>query len=153
MHRNICLRPVVALLGFFLIAHAVVGLAQEGPKLPDGVILVKLPPGEMRKENIIRNGKPILRVTVGKTIIETRELFLGDGKGAIQIEAIKEGMHWVPASGGKGFIFDGSDTSAPGSEIHMEHFLPVEKLKPGSLYITTPSIIFRWGKDAKRPKQ
>ena len=39
-----------------------------------------------------------------------------------------------------------------GSTIGYQNFLPVDKLKAGSLYVTTPSINFLWGIDA-RPKR
>jgi hypothetical protein len=122
---------------------------QEQPALADGVIHVALPPGKVRMENIVRGGKPLLRLTVGKTVIETRTLFLGDSKGVQQFEAIKEGMHWVPAKGGKGFVIDGVDAREPGSTIAVEDYLKVENLKAGSLYVTTPSINFLWGAAAK----
>ena len=126
--------------------------AQERPPLPDGVIHIALPPGPVRMENIVRNGKPLLRVSVGKTVIETRTLFLGDAKGAQQIEAIKEGMDWVPAKGGRGVAIDGVDMHGRGDTIGAEDFLTLDKLKAGSVYVTTPTIKFLWGPAAK-PKR
>ncbi len=123
--------------------------------VPDGVTHVALPPGDLRLENFVRNGKPVLRLTVGKTVIETRTIFLGDGKGATVYEATKEGAHWVPPEGGKGFVVDGAQIFASGSTIGepSPNFITVQKLKPGSVYVTTPSIKFQWGPEAKaKPK-
>ncbi len=90
-----------------------------------------------------------MRVTFGKTVIEAKNIFLGDAKGVQQFEAIKEGMHWVPAKGGKGFVIGGVHKHEPGSSIAVEDYLKVENLKAGSLYVTTPSVKFLWGADAK----
>ena len=108
--------------------------APEPLKLPEGVILVKLPPGEVRMETIQRGGKPILRVTVGKTVIEAKGLYFGDGNGA---------GYWDSATLGASTI-----THFPGSSINQEDYSPLEKLKAGSLFITTPSIRFLFGPDA-----
>ena len=126
--------------------HAV----QEGPKIPDGVIHVKLPPGNIRMERKYRDGKPLLRFSVGQTVIEARSLFLGDAKGVQQFEAIKEGMHWVRGKGGKGTVTDGVEIHTPGALITVRgNFLRVDELKAGSLYVTTPSIIFDFGPASK----
>ena len=121
---------------------------QVSPNLPDGVTHVALPAGEVRKENLLRKGKPTIRLTVGRTVIEARSIFLGDAKGATHFEAIKEGVHWAPASGRKGVVMDGISIDEPGSTIEDADFHPLEKLKSGSLYITTPGIRFRFGPPA-----
>ena len=125
---------------------------KEGAKdlqLPEGVIHVALPPGEVRMENIVRNGKPLIRVTVDKTVIEARSMFFGNAKGATHYEAIKEGIHWAPASGGKGGVIDGVKFIVPGNTIGDPDFHHLEKLKAGSLFMTTPSIRFLFGPEAK----
>ena len=151
-----CVGLWTTLVGITILACSAPGLgAQEGLVLPDGVTHVALPPGELRMENVVRNGKPLLRLTVGKTVIETRTIFLGNGKGATHYEAIKEGMHWVPPEGGKGFVVDGVQTFEPGNTIGepSPNFIRVQNLKPGSIYITTQSIKFEFGPGAKaKPK-
>ena len=124
-----------------LIALAVVGhsisteagnkkAAEKALKLPDGVIHVSLPPGEVRMENIVRKGKYLIRLNVDKTVIEARTMFLGDSKGATHFESTKEGIHWLPASGGKGFLFGNGSVSSrePGSTIEEPDFYPLDKL-------------------------
>ena len=120
-------------------------------RLPDGVIHVALPPGEVRMENIARNGKVFIQLSAGKTVIEAQTMFLGDSKGATRFESTKEGIHWAPASGGKGFIFgNGSpSTREPGSTIGDPDFYALDKLKAGSVFLTTPSVRFVFGPDAK----
>jgi hypothetical protein len=118
--------------------------------LPEGVIHVAMPAGTSRRENIVRDGKPLIRLTVGKAVIEAKSIFLGDAKGATQYEAIEEGMHWVPAKGGKGVVTNGSVTEEPGTSTNDEDFVPLHRLRAGSLFITTPSHIFRWGIEARR---
>src|SRR5262249_10194423 len=78
---------------------------QDGPKIPDGVIHVKLPPGELHMERFLRNDKPVLRFTVGKTVVEGQTLYLGDDKGAIQFEATRQGMHMVGPKGQQGITY------------------------------------------------
>jgi hypothetical protein len=121
------------------------------PKLPDGVVHVQLPPGEVRMENIARVGKPLIRLSVGKTVIEAKSLFLGDSKGATRFESTKEGIHWMPATGAKGFIFGNGSASVrePGSTIEDPDFFTLEKLKAGSIFLTTPSVRFLFGQPAK----
>src|SRR5689334_5864347 len=65
--------------------------------LPEGVIHVSLPPGVIEWERIFKSGKPLLRVTVGKTVIEARNVFIGDGKAAAEAEATRDGIHWPTA--------------------------------------------------------
>ena len=126
--------------------------AQERPSLPDEVIHVALPPGAVRLEKIDRKGKPLLRLSVGKTVIEACNIFLGDFKGATEFEATKDGIHWVRPSGKEGFVFGDVQTHDPGSTIGAEDFLTLNKLKAGSVHVTTPSIKFEWGPAAK-PKR
>jgi hypothetical protein len=126
--------------------------AQERPALPDGVIHVALPPGPVRLENITRNKKPLLRLTAGKLVIETNRLFLGDFKGAQEIEATKLGMNWVTAKGRQPFYIDGVDTHEPGSTTGADDYQIIAQLKPGSLLVTTPSIKFVWGRETINKK-
>lgn len=129
--------------------------AKEGLKLPEGVIHVALPPGEVRMENIARNGKPLIRLSVDKTVVEAQTMFLGDSKGATRFESTKEGIHWAPASGGKGFTFGNGAPSVrePGSTIDEPDYCVPDKLKAGSVFLTTPSIRFVFGTAAKpRPR-
>ncbi len=118
---------------------------KEGPNLPEGVIYVALPPGTVTWERIFKQGKPLLRVSVGQTVIEARNLFIGGGKAATEFEATKEGIHWPSAKGGKRSLMkDGSVTYEPGATIGAleGNFLTVDQLKPGSVYLTTPSTKF-----------
>jgi hypothetical protein len=52
---------------------------------------VALPPGEAQWENVRTKGRMILRVTAGKTAVEGKRLFYGDGKLAVEITAMAEG--------------------------------------------------------------
>ncbi len=100
----------------------------------------------------VKNGKPILRLTAGKAVVEARAVFLGDGKFATQFEATKEGIHWAPTKkGAKGPVVDGQITHEPGSTIGVlgGDYLTVAQLKPGSVYITTPSIKFDFRRTSK----
>src|SRR5262249_28751383 len=99
-------------------------------------------------ERVVRKGNPLLRISVGRNVIQARTIFLGDYKGASQYEAINEGVHHVPPKGGRGFISD-PGWSAEGSSIGAEDFLTLDKLKAGSVFVTTPSIQFLWGPAAK----
>jgi hypothetical protein len=119
---------------------------QEAPALPEGVTHVALPPGTLEMRHILKDGKPLLRLYVGKTVIHGRDLYLGDGKLATKYEAKKEGVHWAGPSGRKGFVFGSGFTHEPGSTIGVEggHYWKVEQLKPGSVYVTTPSVKFEF---------
>ncbi len=111
--------------------------------LPDGVIFIALPPGDLRMEDVERNGKPLLRFSVGKTVVEARELFLGDGKGALHFEATKMGIHDVPPGGGEGGYISGVQTYGEGTVLGTKGgFLKVTQLKTGSIYLIAPSIRF-----------
>src|SRR5207249_6232974 len=63
----------------------------------------------------------------------------------------KEGISWAPASGGKAFVFGNGAPSIrkPGATIDDPDFQTLDKLKAGNVLITTPSIRFVFGKDAK----
>jgi hypothetical protein len=122
---------------------AAVCSGQEAPNLPEGVTHIALPPGTVKMENITKNGKPVLRLTVGKLVIRARDLYIGDGKHATKYEATKEGVHWAGPSGKKGGVTTGY-IHGPGSTIEVQgrDFWTVDQLKPGSVYLTTPSIKF-----------
>jgi hypothetical protein len=122
---------------------AAVCSGQEAPNLPEGVTHVALPPGTLELKNILKNGKPLLRLTVDKLVIHARDLYLGDGKHATKYEATKEGVHWAGPSGRKGGVTNGY-IHEPGSTIGVEggDYWKVGQLKPGSVYLTTPSIKF-----------
>ena len=102
-------------------------------KLPDGVIHVRLPPGEFIVEDIERDGKILLRITAGKTVIETNRFFIGDGNGAALVEAPEKRLN-------------NKLTNEPGSSLDYAKFVTVDKLKAGSLYVTTPSVHVGWVK-------
>jgi hypothetical protein len=125
-------------------------LAQEGLDLPDGVIHIALPPGEVKWEYTIKKAKPFLRLSAGKAVIEAQCVFYGDGKAATRFEATNEGIHWPSSKGKKGFVLDGTMIEEPGSIISVQegNYFTVDQLKPGSLYVTTPSITFRFGRAA-----
>jgi hypothetical protein len=108
-------------------------------KLPEGVIHVRLPPGEFSVEDVERDGKIILRITAGKTIIETKSFFIGDGCGAALVQAPEKRLN-------------NKQVNEPGSSLYYEDFVPVKKLKAGSLYITTPSVSVGWFKSV-RPRR
>ena len=134
----------LAIVGCILAATPLPCSTEEYLDLPEGVIHVALPPGAIKMEYTVKNGKPLLRLTAGKAVIEARTVFLGDGKAATQFEATKEGIHWPSAKGEKGFVVDGEITHEPGSTIGVlgGDYLTVDQLKPGSVYVTTPSIKF-----------
>jgi hypothetical protein len=70
---------------------------------------------------------------------------------ATRFEATKEGIHWPHAKGKRGFVLDGEMIEEPGSILGVQegNYVAVNHLKPGSLYVTTPSITFRFGPAAK----
>jgi hypothetical protein len=123
---------------------------EDGLKLPDGVIQISLPPGEIRMENIARNGNVLIRLSADKTVVEAKTIFLGDTNGATRFESTKDGILWAPASGGKGFIFGNGApfVREPGAIIGDPDFHPLDKLKAGSVLLTTPSIRFVFGSSA-----
>ena len=127
--------------------------AEEYLNLPEGVIHVALPPGALKIVNTVKGDKPLLRVSAGKAVIVARNVFLGDGKHATEFEATKRGIHWAnpdgkPPLGGSGLII-----CDPGLTIEVRGgtYLSVDQLKPGSVYITTPSIKFDF-RPAAKPK-
>ena len=145
-----CKIVMVALCGFLAAAvgaqedrklpEGFVAVTLPPGKLPDGVIHLRLPPGEFSVEDIEREGKIILRITAGKTVIETKSFFIGDGTGAALVQAPSKRL------GNK-------ETNEPGSSLYYEDFISVEKLKAGSFYVTTPSVNVRWFKSAQPRKR
>ncbi|HZT79053.1 MAG TPA: HEAT repeat domain-containing protein [Gemmataceae bacterium] len=129
--------------------------AKEGDAFPEGAIHVALPPGTVRWERIFKKGRPLLRVSVGKTVVESRRVFIGDGKMATEFEATEEGVRWPSAQGGKGSLMkEGAVTYEPGKAIGGREgkFLPVDRLKAGSVWLTTSSIKFDFRPAAKKPE-
>jgi hypothetical protein len=118
--------------------------AQEALSLPDGVTHIVLPPGTLQVKRVFKGGKPLLRLNVGKTVIHARSLFLGDGKHATKFEAVKGGIQ--RARGKKSDVFDGDIIYDPGDTIEVlgGGYVKVDQLKPGSVYLTTPSIKFKF---------
>jgi hypothetical protein len=144
------MRIVVASL-VLLVCFSTAGLnAQDASKLPDGVIHVALPPGVVTMENVIRDGKPILRLSVDKTIVEAKTIFMGDFKGALEYEATTDGINWKRPSG-KGNLMGVKMIEQPGSTSGAEEFLTINRLKAGSVYVTTPSLKFVFGALPPRP--
>ena len=148
--RLACETAMVALCFVFATAVGAQGVKQlrEGfvpvrlppGKLPEGVIHVRLPPGEFSVEDVERDGKIVLRITAGKTVIETKSFFIGDGNGAALVQAPDKRLN-------------NKQINEPGSSLYYEEFVPVEKLKAGSLYITTPSVFVGWFKSVQPRKR
>ncbi len=127
--------------------------AAEYLDLPAGVTHIALPPGAVKIEYTVKNKKPLLRISVGNTAVVAQSVFFGDGKSAAQYEATKAGIHRPHADGSEGPLDDGEIISEPGStEVRLDGGLPVARLKPGSVYITTPSVTFEFGPAAKPKK-
>ena len=124
--------------------------------LPAGVIHVALPPGEIKIEYMVKNDKPLLRITVGKMEIIAHAVFFGDGKAATEFEAAKDGIHWVSPKekkeGKKGFVIDGEMHWEGGSVVVEGDYLTVDKLKQGSVYLTTPTVKFEFRQSEKARK-
>jgi hypothetical protein len=129
------------------ILYAEISAKAPSPNLPDGVIHVRLPPGTFDMKPIKLNGKPMIRILVGKTIIETERFFFGDRWGCEQFEAIGDIIHWMPPKGGMGDRLAGM-SKEPGAGYFSQSYVPLDQLKSGSLLVTSPSFVFRWGKDA-----
>ena len=108
-------------------------------KLPEGVIHLKLPPGGFSIEDVERDGKIVLRITAGETVIETKSFFIGDGNGAAIFEAPDKRLRNIQRNG-------------VGSSLYFANFVSVDKLKPGSFYVTTPSVFVGWVKKTPPPK-
>ena len=147
--------PTLVMAGSFVLgaASGPPCAGQEPLNLPKGVIHVALPPGEFRMEHIMKDGKPLVRVSVGKTVIDAQVVYLGDGKHATVFEATKEGTLWKRPNG-KGFVFGGGvGTYEPGTRIGVlgGHYYRVEQLKAGSIYLTTPSILIDFTQDKEVP--
>jgi hypothetical protein len=83
-----------------------------------------------------------LRITVGKTVIVAQTVFFGDGKCATEYEARKDGIHWLSPKDRTGFTVTGDiiDHAGGTTSVAFGEYLTVDKLKPGSIYVTTPSI-------------
>ncbi|MFO0928443.1 MAG: hypothetical protein U0736_15685 [Gemmataceae bacterium] len=109
-------------------------------KLPPGVISIRLAPGGFTVEDIERDGKILLRITAGKTVIETKSYYLGDGCGATLVEAPERRLNNV-------------QMNEPGSNLLYEAVIPITKLKAGSLYITSPDVNIGWFKSVKPDKR
>jgi hypothetical protein len=94
-------------------------------------------------------------VSVDKTVIEARDVFIGDGKAATKYEALKEGIHWASPTGERGFIVDGVIEEHPGSSTTVtgRDIFTLAELKPGSLYLTTPSINYEFRDPLKKKLQ
>ena len=127
--------------------YAEISANAPSPKLPAGVIHVKLPPGTLELKPVKLNGKTMIRITVGKTMIETQKFYWGDRWGCTEFEAIDDIIHQVPPKGGMGNSLTGM-SQGPGVGWFSRSYIALDQLKPGSLLVTTPSIVFRWGKDA-----
>jgi hypothetical protein len=127
--------------------YAEISANAPAPKLPAGVIHVKLPPGTFEMKPVKLNGKTMIRITVAKTTIETQKFYWGDRWGCTEFEAIDNIIHQVPPKGGMGDTLTGF-SQGPGVGWFSQSYVALPQLKPGSLLVTTPSIVFRWGKDA-----
>lgn len=137
---------------FFLAAIPPLCPAADYLELPAGVIHVALPPGDMKIEYTVKNKKPLLRISVGQTVVQARTVFFGDGKHATEYEAREDGIHcYLSKKDRKGFVITGEIEASVGSSEILEDglYYRVDELKPGSIYLTTPSISFRFKRAAK----
>ena len=127
--RALLLAAVVSLL---LAADEPAKEEKEALTLPEGVVHTALPAGNIKWERIFKGGKPLLRVTVDKTILVARNVFIGDGKAATEYEAMKEGIHRVSVKGENSPVV--GDMTWEGGTIRVPagDFLPVDKLKAGA---------------------
>jgi hypothetical protein len=129
------------------------------PRPPDDSKVVKrvtLPAGAVKWENVKTPRGVVVRVTAGKVVVEGKRLFYGDGKVATEIVATEKGMLFVHYRGGTGpsastgpdsygveTVLGGTYTHGPGATWYVEPDAPTaDKLKPGSVYVITPSIKF-----------
>jgi hypothetical protein len=132
----------------------------KGDKKPldlrEGVIHISLPPGTIEWERVFNTkGEPLLRVSIGGTVIEARQVFIGDGKGATLYEATEKGIHWPSVPGGEGPTVGGMEWNSGTTALSPGDFVPLDKLKPGNLYLTTqdPNHKFEFPPIAKdKPK-
>jgi len=108
-----------------------------------------LPSGAINVQCTTKDDKPRLRISVGKTVVVAQCVYCGDGKSATKYEATKKGIHNPHANGAEGLLIKGEIDIDPASVIvHADgDFIAVSELKPGSIYITTPSVKFEF-----RPK-
>ena len=74
--------------------YAEISAKAPSPKLPEGVIHVKLAPGTFNLKPVKLNGKLFMQITVGKTIIETQRFYFGDRWGCTLFEIVKDEIHW-----------------------------------------------------------
>src|SRR6266542_279684 len=88
--------------------------ADEHLDLPDGVTHVAIPRGDGKIEYTVKDKKPLLRITVGQTVIVAQTVFFGDGKNAKQMSAAEDGIHWVATGGTADHVVDGSITEGAG---------------------------------------
>ena len=75
----------------------------------------------------------MMQIKAGKMLVETNKFYIGDGNGAFLEEA-------------PGKVWENTWRHSPGSGQYYGTFVPVDKLKPASLYVTTPSVIIGWFK-------
>jgi hypothetical protein len=130
----------------------------------DTVRRIPLPPGVVKWENVRTKDGMIVRVTAGQVVVEGKHLFYGDGKVAMEVEAMDKGMQFlrVVGSGGwsessgtlgvrKGFVIDGTRTEGPRAVWFLDaDHLKADELKPGSIYLITPSVKFEY-KPQRKP--
>ena len=119
--------------------------------LPAGVIHVTLPPGDIKIEYTVKDKKPLLRITVGQTVIVAHTVFFGDGKNAKQMSAAEDGIHRVSPGGGD-IVTDGSIEWSGGTHTFVGGYISVDQLKRGSVYLTTPTVKFKFQPEPKPEK-
>jgi len=127
---------------------------EDALTLPEGVIHVSLPPGTIKWVRVFNTkGDPLLRVSVGETVIEARQVFIGDGKAATLYEATKDGIHWPSVPGGRGGTMEGMEWKGGTTCLAPGDFLRVNQLKRGNLYLTTPdpNHKFEFGVNPPKP--
>jgi hypothetical protein len=146
-------------------------LAAPAPPPPDDSKVVKrivLPSGPVKWERGKTKVGVVVRVSAGKVTAQGKRLFYGDGKVALEVEATEKGMRFlhtwgtegpIESSGGPdpdifgpGIIFGGTCTHMPGLTWFLKPGAPTaDRLKPGSVYIITPSIKFKRKHPEVRP--
>jgi hypothetical protein len=131
--------------------HAEIAEKAPSPVLPEGVIHIKLPPGVLEIKPTKVNGKSMIRITAGKSLIETSKFYLGDRWGCTQFEIAGDVIHWIPPKGGMGDTLAGM-VKQPGTAYYSQSFVALDQLKAGSVLLTSPSFVFRWGKDGMLSK-
>ena len=151
------------LVGFLLVVLCCIGVtvarAQDGDKLPgekkkdttkdlkvpEGIVHLRLPRGTVKMENVLREGKPVIRLSVKETVLEASFFFFGNEKGAIQFVAFDDGVYIVPPKGDKVQICDGVWTNQPGSKIGATEFFNLDQLAKGNVFVSSPSIVLELG--------